>query len=394
MACLRLLHVTPYYASAWAYGGIPRAAAALCCALASLGHDVTVATTDVCDAHTRTAAEPALDVRSGVCVRTFPNRSNRLAYHLQVFTPIGLRAWLAREVPRFDAVHVHAHRHALEAQAAAACARAGVPFILTPNGTAPRLERRLFAKWMFDKVLGERVLRRAAFITAVSHAERRQLHALGVPDTLIRLLPNSVDLSEFEARPASTPGERRPPRVLFLGKLTPRKGVDVLLQAFAQLRLDARLAIAGNDMGEERKLRGLVRRLDLGARVDWLGLLRAQARLAALADADVVAYPSRDEVFGIVALEALLCGTPVIVSDDNGCGEIVGRLGGGMAVPYGDANALARGIEAILQAPAEWRHQAARAAERVRREYASNRVAVAAEDLYQEARLVRPGAAA
>ena len=84
MPALRVLQVTPYYAEAWAYGGVPRAATALARGLARRGHKVTVCTTD--------AAEPAARARGlagadGVDVRVFPNVSNALAYHLQLFLP-------------------------------------------------------------------------------------------------------------------------------------------------------------------------------------------------------------------------------------------------------------------------------------------------------------------
>ena len=132
---------------------------------------------------------------------------------------------------------------------------------------------------------------------------------------------------------------------MFLGKLTPRKRVDVLVRAFAQLqRRDAWLVIAGNDMGAGGDTRSLVRSLGLEARTVFTGLLRGQERLDALADADVVVYPSQDEVFGLVPLEALLSGTPVIVAGDSGCGEIVSQTGGGQVVPLGDVDALARAI--------------------------------------------------
>ncbi len=92
VAALRILHVVPYYEHAWAYGGIPRLATTMTRALARRGHVVTVCTTDVCDAHSRTplARESSHDVD----VRVFRNLSNRLAYHLQFFTPIGLGAYL------------------------------------------------------------------------------------------------------------------------------------------------------------------------------------------------------------------------------------------------------------------------------------------------------------
>ena len=143
----------------------------------------------------------------------------------------------------------------------------------------------------------------------------------------------------------------RRPVVLFLGKLTPRKGVDHLVRAFASLdRSDAVLIVAGNDMGAGGAIDSLVRNLGLGRRVLRPGLLTGAERLDALAAANVVIYPSRDEIFGLVPLEALLCGTPVVVCGDSGCGEVIAATGGGHVVPHGNAQTLSDAIESILPA--------------------------------------------
>jgi glycosyltransferase involved in cell wall biosynthesis len=386
VSSLRILQVSPYYADAWAYGGVPRAATALCEALAGRGLEVTVCTTDVCDRDTR--AHYGEGSRQGVRIHAFPNRSNRLAYHWQVFTPSGLSRFLQTNIHRFDIVHIHAHRHLLEWLAARACRRAGVPYVLTPNGTAPRIERRLAAKAVFDALAGHRALRGAAVVTAVSHAEIRQLAGLGVAPGRVRLLPNPVRTSEF-AHAWPLDGERarvkHDPFVLFLGKLTPRKSVDTLVRAVSTLDRPATLVIAGNDMGSEKAIRRLVRDLGMGNRVRFLGLLRGPERARVLAGADLVAYPSRDEIFGLVAVEALLCGTPVVVGRDSGCGEVVRAVGGGLLVEPGNHLALASALARMLADLPSWRDAARKAGSRLRPMVEAETVAALAESIYREA---------
>jgi len=387
-APVRILHVTPYSADAWAYGGIPRLAHSLTRGLARRGHQVTVCTTDACDESTRVpSGERQVD---GVEWRVFPNLSNRLAYHLQLFLPLGLGNYLKRHAGTFDVAHLHACRNVPGALAAHHLRRTGVPYVLAPNGTAPRIERRRLAKHAFDVVAGRRILAGAARVLAVSEAERRQLSELGVARGAIRVIPNPVDLDEL-ASPV-TPGNFRRrlalpcgPLVLFLGKLTPRKRLDVLTLGFARVRRsDASLVIAGNDMGAGGEARSLVRALGLERRTFFTGLLRAEQRLEALADADVLVYPSQHEIFGLVPLESLLSGTPVIVADDSGCGEVVRATGGGQVVPLGDADALARAIESVLKDPTAWRAAAAAAAVRVRAAYGDSVVCSQIEALYGE----------
>ena len=119
-------------------------------------------------------------------------------------------------------------------------------------------------------------------------------------------------------------------------------------------------------------------------RVTFTGLLVAESRLQALADADVVVYPSADEVFGLVPLEALLVGTPVVVADDSGCGEIIRQTGGGLVVPLGNAIALADAIRHILDAPALWHQAASEAAVQIRTRFSGAAVAEQLDAVYRD----------
>ena len=447
MSQLRILHVVPYFEHAWAYGGIPRLASAMTHALAARGHHVTVCTTDACDEHVRVSNgehvrvsngehvrvsngehvrvsngehvrvsngeharvsngeharvsngdharvsndEPTATPGGDVHVRVFRNISNRLAYHWQFFTPLGLASFLRREAGRFDIAHLHACRNLPGVIAARYARRAGVPYLLSPNGTAPVLERRMLAKRAFDKLGGQRVLDHAARIVAVTSAERRQLLGLGVRPDRVAVVANPVDENEFLEPPdpdafRAAHALHGRPIVLFLGKLTPRKGVDVLLHAMGQVgTAGAALVVAGNDMGAGGIVSELTRTLRLEDRVVRVGLLRGRQRLDALAAADVVVYPSRDEIFGLVPLEALLCGTPVVVSNDSGCGEVIGRTGGGHMVPYGEAATLAGAIDDVLAHQARWRARASKAAARARVLFGSAVVSQQMEELYRE----------
>jgi glycosyltransferase involved in cell wall biosynthesis len=360
-------------------------------------------TTDACDESQRLPnreatgnrfhAWPPSRTADRVELRVFPNVSNRLAYHLQLFLPSGLSTYLSEFAGSFDVAHLHACRNVPGAIAAYHLHRAGVPYVLAPNGTAPRIERRQLAKRVFDVVMGQRILRQAARVLAVSGAEQRQLHTLGVDPAAVRVVPNPVDLDEFTPPIArgrfrarfDLPDASSARLVMFLGKLTPRKRVDVLARAFAQLnRRDARLVIAGNDMGAGTGIRALVSTLGLDARTTFTGLLHGRERLEAMADADVLVYPSQDEIFGLVPLEAILSGTPVIVADDSGCGEIVSRTGGGQVVPAGDVDALALAIGAILDSPSSWRSATVPAASLIRSAYGDDVVCAAIEEVYNE----------
>lgn len=404
---LRILHVTPYAEGAWAYGGIPRVVTSLARALARAGHDVTIATTDAATATGRLTPPDGRRLRAwplqrsadGFTTAVFPNISNHLAYRWQAFTPVGLNRFLAAHAGDFDVAHLHACRNLPGVLAAHHLWRAGVPYVLAPNGTAGRIERRLLAKQAFDWVAGDRVLRRAARVLAVSRAEVRQLVSLGVSPDVIRLIPNPVEL-DHGGKPAargrfrSGLGLGDAPLVLFLGQLTPRKRVDVLIDAFAGLgNPGARLVVAGNDMGAGPGLRARAATRRVGDKTIFTGLLTGQDRLDALADADVVVYPSEHEAFGLVPLEALLVGTPVVVSDDWGCGEVITDTGGGELVAVGDVAGLRDAIAGVLAEPDARRGRAAEAAARVRELYEPGQVAGRLGNLYAEISGIRSAAA-
>jgi len=384
MAALRILHVVPYYEHAWAYGGIPRAVTTVTRALARRGHHVTVCTTDAGDAHRRAPADG--DATPGLAVHAFRNLSNALAYRYQLFLPLGLLRHVRSLCDSVDIAHLHACRNLPVAGAARALARAGIPYVLSPHGTAPRIERRFLAKRFFDASFGRHFLENATRILAVSEAERRQLEALGTPSARITVLPNAIDEREFEPPPDGARFRRvhglgDGPLVLLLAKLTPRKRADLLIQAFRRLRTpDTRLVIAGSDM-QSGATRELTRR---DSRITSVGVLTGRERVDALAAASVLAYPSTDEVFGLVPIEALLAGTPVIVGNDSGAGEIIGRIGGGHIVPSGDVESLAGAIDSMLSDISLWQQRARTAALRARLAFGADAVAERFDALYHE----------
>jgi len=407
---MNVLHVTPYAPDAWAYGGIPRVVGSLARGLSRRGHAVTVCTTDACDEAARlphgdhgSEGRPeglrhnAVGGPGGeVDTRVFPNISNRLAYHLQLFLPLGMNTYLHREARAFDVAHLHACRNVPGALAAYHLRQAGIPYVLAPNGTAPIIERRFAAKQVFDAVAGNRMLRDASRVLAVSDAERRQLLALGVDAAKIRVIPNPIHVEEHTIRPQKSVAGRfreryrfgSQPIVLFLGRLSPRKRLDVLVRAFAQLRASiadaVRLVIAGNDMGAEADTHRLVRELGVQEHVTFTGLLTQGERIEALVDADVTVYPSEHEIFGLVPIESLLARTPVVVAGDSGCGEVITEIGGGKVVSVGDDVALANAIDEILEDPRHWRAAAAIAGDRARATFGEDVVAGRIETLYAE----------
>lgn len=331
---MRVLHVSACYPPTWAFGGIPRAVHALAQAQRSAGIDARVWTTDALDAAQRAPADRLLD---GVPVTRARNASVSLAWEHQLYLPLGAMPSLEG----IDVVHLHGHRHLLNARAFRAARRANLPVVLTAHGTVPRIERKQTLKRAWDVLVDGHVPREADAVIALSRAEARQLVAEGISGARIRRIPNAVTMDA----PAPSAADARArlglpdgPLVAYLGQITPRKGVDRLVAAFGDGSLaPATLVIAGPARG-----------MAVPAGVRHLGVLAGEARLDLLAAADVLVYPSTHEVFGLVPLEGLLCGAPVIVGDDCGCGEIVAEAGAGLLID-GSVASLRAAIRTLLQ---------------------------------------------
>ena len=381
MPPLRILHITPYFSSAWAYGGIPRVVTAISQAQARAGHTVTVCTTDVRDRHERAVGNETDD--GGPEVLLFPNLSNRLAYHLQFYTPQGLSRFLRAQGHRFDVAHVHGCHHLLGTIAARRLERHGVPWVLEPHGTARPIERRILAKRVFAATFGRRTLTGARALIAVSQVEREDLQAMGIDN--VEVVPNPIELPD---RPPAAPTDDGTFRVLYLGKLTPRKCVPTLIQAAATLG-DSRLRIeiAGPDMGSEAECRRLSRRLGLDTH--FRGVLSGQDRFAALRRADAVFYATRDEAFGLVPFEALLSGTPAIVSRGSGAAEYLEQTGAVSVVPAAEPEPLSRAIAELMADRRRGRRLAREAAGWIRRNFAAEKIAGRLEDVYRGAMMAR-----
>jgi len=200
--------------------------------------------------------------------------------------------------------------------------------------------------YRMSKPILARAMDRLDVRTAVSDAARDLIKSYFPGD--YRLTPNGVEARRFaEATPLDLgPGKK----VLFLGRLEPRKGLDILIQAMARLRdLDATLVVAGQGP-EERSCRALADRLDVRTR--FLGRVGDDELPRAYRAADVYCAPGLGgESFGIVLIEAMAAGVPVVCSDLAGYRSVASTAAS--LVPPGQSVALAAALRKVLTDPAE-----------------------------------------
>jgi glycosyltransferase involved in cell wall biosynthesis len=357
---IKLLRVIPRYAPAWQYGGSVRFSYDLDTALTTRGFRITVYTTDQIDEATRSPHR--YECLHGIEVYRFPNPSNYLASQAAWvgLYPIGLSRRLRDTAAEFDLIHVTEARGAHARWSFAAGGSSGVPIAWSPlGGLAPGVGIRRPYRMGYDVVHDTpRLVRQARVLIAQSPHEASVFASLGAMPQQIETIGLGVDARWFRHRPArgqfrhAVGIEADDPLVLFVGRLHPTKGLDVLLRACARVRRtrpNLTIVLIGWDHGALATVRRLTRALGLERAVRVLPPAFEVARVQAYVDADVFAIAATTyEETSLAALEAIACGTPCVLTRQ--C-EIPGLPPGGGIVTECDDAAFAEGLAAVLDDP-------------------------------------------
>ncbi|QBI21459.1 glycosyltransferase family 1 protein [Egibacter rhizosphaerae] len=286
-----------------------------------------------------------------------------------------LRAW------RPDVVHVH--EPLVPSVALAAAARSPSPVVGTFHAWSDRE-----AAYRAIAPLGRRVVRGLDARLAVSPvAERYAARTLGLDADELTVIPNGVSADRLgRALPRPELLDPSEPLIVFVGRLEARKGAEVLLRAFRLLHRThphARLLVVG-DGPERRRAERLVGDLP-GGRARFAGAVDDEEKARLLASADLFAAPNLGgESFGIVLLEAMAAGLPVVASDIPGFRAVCRHQHEGVLVPAGHAAALAEAMGALLDDPAARKRLGTAGRERAA-EYSWPRIAERVVAVYREA---------
>jgi glycosyltransferase involved in cell wall biosynthesis len=360
---------------------------ALSAALAERGHTVTV--------YTRLAdpaAAPVTEVAPGVTVRRLPAgpaaplpKDELLPFMPELGDQLA-RLW-RRDPPEI------AHAHFWMSGLAALNAAAGLPVSVVQTFHALGAVKARYQgpadSSPASRIDSERRLARSCDqVIATCRDEVRELTSLGVPPGQLSVVPCGVDTSVFTpSGPAAARGGR--PRLLVLGRLVERKGIATAIAALAQLP-EAELVVAGGpdrrDLAASddcRALRAAAERHGVAGRVVFTGSVTRAEVPALIRSADVVVCVPWYEPFGIVPLEAMACGVPVVASAVGGLTDTVADQETGLLVPARDPGALSRALSQLLADPARRAAFGAAGAQRARRDYSWTRVAAQTEAVYQ-----------
>jgi glycosyltransferase involved in cell wall biosynthesis len=376
---MKILQVTPFFSPV--HGGSAEVPYQLSKELAKRGHEVAVYTSDYKLGSEYINSIPEIEVRS---FKTW------LSWTKFFITP-GIVVQAKNAIKNFDIVHMHNYYTFQNVILHHYVKKHDIPYVLQAHGSVATYFQRGSLKKIFDAIWGYAILKDASRLIAVTPTEAEQYKNIGVSQDKIEIVPNGIDLSQFENLPQRG-GFRRKyglndsrKIILYLGRIHKIKGLDVLASAFAGLSGDfneATLVIAGPDDGYLLALERLIRQLRIEEQVLFTGPLYGREKLQAYVDADVYVLPSSYEIFGITVLEACACGTPVIVTDRCGIAEIVAdQLG--FAVPY-DREQLTNAISHMLTDDKLRRELGEKGKLLVREKFSWEKIAQQVESIYKD----------
>ena len=259
--------------------------------------------------------------KDGVKIRYFPIQHPRFWGF-----SIPLAQALRKTIRKYDIVHIHSLYLFHNMAAAHYCRKYNVPYLIRPHGTLdPFLYKRHRLRKSVTEFLFERRNIKYAAAIHFTTEEEKNLAKPYIFQTPGIVVPHGLDLSEYESLPERGTFRTRYPEidgkkiVLFFGRLNFKKGLDILVRAFARVTLkrnDVHLVLTGPD--NERfgdKIRIWLSEQGILDRTTFTGMLLGEDKLAVLRDADIFVLPSYTENFGISVVEAMACGVPVVISD-------------------------------------------------------------------------------
>lgn len=390
---MKILQVIPYFVPAWYYGGPVAVAYNISKELVKRGHEVTVYTTDTLDTKNRIKGRE--EIIDGIKIKRFRNLSNTLASKHSTCLPLGMLLETRRALWSFDIIHMHEYRTIQNVIVHHYAKKHGIPYVLQAHGTMYRVAPKWELKRIYDAIWGYKLLKDALKVIALNETEVEQYKSVGLSKDKIKLVPNGVDLAEFENLPER--GEFRSEYglgsdekvILYLGRIHKTKGIDLLVKAFASLTKEmdgVRLAIVGPDGGYLSALIKLATDMGVSDKVVFTGPIYERNKLEAYVDADVFVTPSFYG-FPVTFVEACACGIPIITTEN---GDKLSWIHNqtGYVVAY-DENQLKDAMAKLLTSRGIAEKFRENAKKLVRQRFTWSRITEELEQLYLEARAMR-----
>jgi len=276
-----------------------------------------------------------LPYRPGFTIFYLPTVHPGFSFFTRFFLTPSL-LWLFRSrQPSVDAVIIHELRSLQTVWGAVWAGKRRIPVILLPHGAAGYNNQRQLIKQCFDRLFLGTIIRYTSRFIAISDHEREDLININVSPAVTHRMPNGIAPESIAAMIPVRPFRKKERyRVGFLGRLHPSKNLDhILLAVHASQTTCCDIHFAGPDEGMQSRLSALAQQLGLTEQVFFHGFLDGEAKTSFLDGLDLFVSPSTNEGFPASPLEAIMCGTPVVLANAYSLAQTLQQEGAAMLIP-------------------------------------------------------------
>lgn len=335
---MKVLIITPSYKPAYIYGG-PIFSVSYLAEELSKQNDVLVICTTANGQNELNFPEDIVNTIDGVNVRFF-KRQTKDHSHLS----IGLLIYLWKHGGDYDIVHIQSWWNLVALFSALICWIRKWKYVVTPRGMlSPYTYQNSIFKRLIHFCLGNTLLKKSV-VHATASDEAVKIEALNLKYN-IQVAPNyvSIDIPIIERNKNTIP------QLLFLSRIHPKKGLDILIKSIKLISTDVHLNIVGDgDLEYIDSLKKIANDLGVADKITWHGSVYDQSKFNFYANNDLMILPSHDENFANNVLESLLLGTPVVVSENVGLAIFVKNNNLGWVFKGGEmqlADAISRALK-------------------------------------------------
>ena len=383
---MKILLVNSIFYPAINWGGPITATYDLARKLAEDGQEVMVYTSDALDYNTNMNIERRVVMPEGFEIRYFKNRSKHFRYF---FTP-GMILSILKNANKFDIIHINSYRQFQDMISYFILSLLKKSYIITAHGSVLVDGKGQLYKKIYDLFIGGKLLHNAKKIIAFRTEQANDYEKLGVKKNQIQIIPNTIDIQKLPKKGSlrnSLNISSIEKIIMYLGRIDEKKGVGVLIEAFAKIKTDnINLVIAGPDFDFKENAQKMINDLGIDKRVYFTGLLDKKKKFEAFADADIVVCPSFYEAgISMVILEAASVAKPLIISNSIGFSKEAKEFNAALTCIPNNVQDLQNKIEDLLDDQKSAEEMGLRAQEVIKKKFSWESSLKEHLDIYKQA---------
>lgn len=381
---MRILMFTPYIGAN--YGGLSKAVKDIAEAIANTGVNIDLITTNANNCEKLPVPLNVWIHEKDYRIKYFPCWQSH-----DFVISLSLIKWLIKHIDDYDIIHTNTVFAPIVSFVHWLCQKRKIPYIMTPHGMLEpwALLYKGWKKKFYYNLCEKPALKKASAIHVIANVEANNIKSLGFEHLVV--VPNGIHRQEFQtlANPEifyqHFPATRNKTLLLFLGRIDPKKGLDLLAPAFAKIHAkfpQTHLVVAGPDnIGFLTKVQEYFRQADLLDAVTFTGMVTGELKYAALQAANIYVAPSYSEGFSMSILEGMVSGLPCVIT--TGCNFPEAAIAEAAHVVEINTNAIAEALNQCLSNPQQAKRMGERAKDFIFQNYTWDRAAKKLVKAYQ-----------